>query len=46
MRNCGKVKTCAKLVRLFYEVGKLLLGISHIGKILLGKSHIGKSHVR
>ena len=46
MQNCAKVKGCSKLVRLFYEVGKLLLGKSHIGKILLGKSHIGKSHVR
>ena len=46
VQNCVKVKGCSKLVRLFYEVGKLLLGKSHIGKILLGKSHIGKSHVR
>ena len=46
MQNCEKLKACAKLARLFYEVGKLLLGKSHIGKMLLGKSHIGKSHVR
>ena len=46
MGNCAKLKACAKLARLFYEVGKLLLGKSHIGKMLLGKSQIGKTYVR